>query len=444
MCGGIFRSALSASCAMLFFCNLSGAVEIIAQKSDTFIFEAIASGEFSKSDFIATAHVKGEQAIAYLPFELKTEELGVQAQCDAITDCSLVLFIKSLPLLPDSNSATSADITSPPSKRELKLEESQGLDEKIGTKAEVAIEYAEEKIDEESKSKVVIEVFGITDRESFEPNSRDFRVSWDGKHDAAAPKHNTMDNQLEETGLFYLGKIEIDVEDDEYENGDRYEFSTPELKDFLRFALGITSAHNEAPPFRTPLRKIENAAIVLRQKSGPSGVFFFSADSMGDEVGKEQSGDEVEKYFNSRKRTDASGHTIEQDESAAAANKETQLKESLKESFRESENAAIAARKADSEGESNLEGAILSSSDEGKANTERTANGEKKSSSAKGKPDQIAKNSGEDDEEIEYVRDIKPDRRPRINFEFRRESESERTENIAPTDAVQSENLKDK
>ena len=42
------------------------------------------------------------------------------------------------------------------------------------------------------------------------------------------------------------------------------------------------------------------------------------------------------------------------------------------------------------------------------------------------------------------MRDIKPDRRPRINFEFRRESESERTDNIAPTDAVQSENLKDK
>ncbi|MFR6033836.1 MAG: hypothetical protein ACLUKN_12050 [Bacilli bacterium] len=83
-----------------------------------------------------------------------------------------------------------------------------------------------------------------------------------------------------------MGKIEIDLEDDEYENGDRYEFSSPELKDFLRFAMGITSAHGEAPPFRTPLRKIENACIVLRQKSGPSGVFFFSADSMGDNVAK--------------------------------------------------------------------------------------------------------------------------------------------------------------
>lgn len=155
---------------------------------------------------MATAHVKGEQAIAYLPFELKTEELGVQPACDSLTDCSLTLFIKSLPLLPDSNASNSPDIAKEQSKREIKLEESKDLGESLDEKASEVKEYAAEKLEEESKSKIVIEVFGITDRESFEPNSRDFRVSWDGKIDAVAPKHNTMDNQLEETGLFPLGK----------------------------------------------------------------------------------------------------------------------------------------------------------------------------------------------------------------------------------------------
>ena len=437
--GGMKKSVFAGACALMFFAGLARAVEVVAQKSDTFIFETMASGEFSKSDFLATAHVKGEQAIAYLPFELKTEELGVQPACDSLTDCSLTLFIKSLPLLPDSNASNSPDIAKEQSKREIKLEESKDLGESLDEKASEVKEYAAEKLEEESKSKIVIEVFGITDRESFEPNSRDFRVSWDGKIDAVAPKHNTMDNQLEETGLFPLGKIEIDLEDDEYENGDRYEFSSPELKDFLRFAMGITSAHGEAPPFRTPLRKIENACIVLRQKSGPSGVFCFSADSMGDNVGKEQSGDEVEKHFNRRQKTDPSGNVVERDESAAAQESERALKEGAKERFRELENASIEAGKPQQESSGNKDYAGSDAS-QNAPRIKTNADGENAAP-----PGLLQKNdppNSLEDGEIEFIIDEKPDRRPRINFEFRRESGTDKIENIAPDDSVQTENLK--
>ncbi|MFR6033837.1 MAG: hypothetical protein ACLUKN_12055 [Bacilli bacterium] len=47
-----------------------------------------------------------------------------------------------------------------------------------------------------------------------------------------------------------------------------------------------------------------------------------------------------------------------------------------------------------------------------------------------------------EDGEIEFIIDEKPDRRPRINFEFRRESGTDKIENIAPDDSVQTENLK--
>ena len=47
-----------------------------------------------------------------------------------------------------------------------------------------------------------------------------------------------------------------------------------------------------------------------------------------------------------------------------------------------------------------------------------------------------------EDVEIEFIIDEKRDRRPRINFAFRRESCTDKSKNIAPDDSVQTENLK--
>ena len=76
---------------------------------------------------------------------------------------------------------------------------------------------------------------------------------------------------------------------------------------------------------------------------------------MGDNVGKEQSGDEVEKHFNRRQKTDPSGNVVERDESAAAQESKRALKEGAKERFRELENASRKAGKPQQERSGNKE-----------------------------------------------------------------------------------------
>ena len=413
-------------------------IEIVAQKSDTFIFEGIPSGEFSKSDFLATAHVKGERAIAYLPFVFRAGDLGIQPENDEISDCKLTLFIKSLPSLPQSNARDSSAEVEKLSKREIKIEEEKDTDEKLEEKIEQVKEYVEEKSDAESKTKVVIALYAICDQESFEPNARNFRVSWDGKHDGVAPKHNTLDNKLDQSALYELGKIEFDIESDEYEDGDRYEFVSPELNHFVRFVLGITTAHNEAPPFRTSLSKIENATIIIIQKSGPSGVFFFSADSMNDKVGKEQSGDEVEKSFNRQKKVDASGNVIEENSQSQSNDAEKEISQATQEI-----NKQVAAEQkinaAKSSAESANEGASAT-----KDAVSKNRRGHQKSDTAKGVPDtkvNKSQDSESDDDEFEIVRDVTPDYRPRIDFECRRQTESAATATPAPDDSIQQNSL---
>ena len=248
------------------------AEEITAARGDTFIFEADPNRDFSKSDFIAVNNAKGERAIAYIPFEFDAPAVGLAPSRDVVITATLSIFAKKLPLVPASNAQSAESLPPPP--------------------AGISAERAAEKAESSLENKLRIEVFGIVDEETFEPNSKNYRVSWDGKTDAPAPKHNTVDDRLDTSGLAKLGEIEIDLEKENFDDGDRIEFTSDELVDFISFCYGSTTAHGKTPLFRTPLDKIRYASIVLKQDAGPSGVFFYAADSFGKKSA--ESGDEAE------------------------------------------------------------------------------------------------------------------------------------------------------
>lgn len=248
------------------------AEEITAARGDTFIFEAAPNKDFSKSDFLAVNNAKGERAIAYIPFEFDAPAVGLAPSRDVVISATLSIFVKKLPLVPASNAQSAESLPPPP--------------------AGVSAEPAEKKLESSAENKLRIEVFGIVDEETFEPNTKNYRVSWDGKTDAPAPKHNTFDDRLDTSGLAKLGEIEIDLEKENFDDGDRIEFTSDELVDFVSFCYGSTTAHGKTPLFRTSLDKIRYASIVLKQDAGPSGVFFYAADSFGKKSA--ESGDEAE------------------------------------------------------------------------------------------------------------------------------------------------------
>lgn len=248
------------------------AEEITAARGDTFIFEADPNRDFSKSDFLAVNNAKGERAIAYIPFEFDAPAVGLAPSRDVVITATLSIFVKKLPLVPASNAQSAESLPPPP--------------------AGISAELAEKKLESSAENRLRIEVFGIVDEETFEPNTKNYRVSWDGKTDAPAPKHNTLDDRLDTSGLAKLGEIEIDLEKENFDDGDRIEFTSDELVDFISFCYGSTTAHGKTPLFRTSLDKIRYASIVLKQDAGPSGVFFYAADSFGKKSA--ESGDEAE------------------------------------------------------------------------------------------------------------------------------------------------------
>ena len=269
------------------------AEEITAARGDTFIFEAAPNRDFSKSDFLAVNNAKGERAIAYIPFEFDAPAVGLAPTRDVVISATLSIFVKKLPLVPASNAQSAESLPPPP--------------------AGVSAELAAKKLETSAENKLRIEVFGIVDEETFEPNTKNYRVSWDGKTDAPAPKHNTFDDRLDTSGLAKLGEIEIDLEKENFDDGDRIEFTSDELVDFVSFCYGATTAHGKTPLFRTSLDKIRYASIVLKQDAGPAGVFFYAADSFGKKSA--ESGDEAE----SKSKKDGDAENAESGNADASA-----------------------------------------------------------------------------------------------------------------------------
>ncbi len=359
------------------------AEEITAARGDTFIFEADPNRDFSKSDFIAVNNAKGERAIAYIPFEFDAPAVGLAPSRDVVITATLSIFAKKLPLVPASNAQSAESLPPPP--------------------AGISAERAAEKAESSAENKLRIEVFGIVDEETFEPNSKNYRVSWDGKTDAPAPKHNTVDDRLDTSGLAKLGEIEIDLEKENFDDGDRIEFTSDELVDFISFCYGSTTAHGKTPLFRTPLDKIRYASIVLKQDAGPSGVFFYAADSFGKKSA--ESGDEAEgkskKDAEQADEADAVAETAENPQDSQAASPAGLAKSAGKaESAPHTiPSAAGSARKTPALEAFAQENVLLKAKEKSKLDPEQ----------AEGQPEQGEKKPKEENRDF----------RPRINFEFR-------------------------
>ena len=377
----------------------SYAVEVIAGKGDTFISQAMPSGEFSKSEFLAVSKDANEKTLTYIPFEFDAQHIGIQPMRDRINDTVLTLFVKSFPSMPKSN-AIASDGT-PNTSTTLTTDSPDKSAQKVA-------ENVQDKIDSLEDTVIKIEVFGIVDDETLEPNSKNYRISWDGKNDSTAPKHNTLDDKLEEGGITKLGTIEIDISKEDYDDGDRLEFKSDELNDYISFCYGITSARGETPKFRSALEKIRHATIILRQESGPSAIFFYSSDSLGDESDKQESGDEVKKAEEKK----------EEKEAQANAPTENLLPRDLKEK-------ELSTEKEKAKEIKEVENAIAKKVAKGSdtlqlsLNTDSAKEQDKESPSAE-KPEKIEQekkgNQPDNDEQ-------KPDLRPRINFEFRADAE---------------------
>ena len=262
------------------------AVDLFANRSDTFIFEAAKSEEFSSSEVLAVSRFKSERAIAYLPFTARGIDAGLDERTDKIMSASLSLYIRDLPLFSADEGAESGKGQNSPESAENSPETRPAA----GAEGEGDAENSGGE-----KNIIRISVLGIADTPAFEPNSRAFRVSWDGKNDAPAPKHDPVDGRIDMAGVFKLGTIELDIGRNEYGDGDKIEFESRELTDFMNFAYGINSAQKLHSDIRSHLGKIENFAIILKQESGERGVIFHSADSGGEPAGPEEGEDGEEK-----------------------------------------------------------------------------------------------------------------------------------------------------
>lgn len=313
MKGGIAVVALI--CLSLSVWQRADATDLIANRSDTFIFEAAKSEEFSDSEILAVSRFKSERAIAYLPFTARGIDVGLDEKTDKIITVSLSLYVKDLPLFtaaqieekkiearkkdrlrhtekPENPPAPSGEareggesgtlsgaISAPSPLAAAAIAEAAAMAEEGGT------EHYEKKI-------IRISIFGIVDDPAFEPNSKAFRVSWDGKNDAPAPKHDPVDGRIDSVGVFKIGTLELDLGRNTYDDGDKIEFESRELTEFMNFVYGINSAQGLHSDIRSHLGKIENFAIILKQESGERGVIFYSADSYGEDYDKPEDGDE--------------------------------------------------------------------------------------------------------------------------------------------------------
>lgn len=313
MKGGIAVAALI--CLSLSVWQRADATDLIANRSDTFIFEAAKSEEFSDSEILAVSRFKSERAIAYLPFTARGIDVGLDEKTDKIITVSLSLYVKDLPLFTaaqieekkiearkkDRLRHTEKPENPPaPSGEAREGGESGTLSGAISAPSPLAAAaiaeaaaMAEEGGTEHDEKKIIrISIFGIVDDPAFEPNSKAFRVSWDGKNDAPAPKHDPVDGRIDSVGVFKIGTLELDLGRNTYDDGDKIEFESRELTEFMNFVYGINSAQGLHSDIRSHLGKIENFAIILKQESGERGVIFYSADSYGEDYDKPEDGDE--------------------------------------------------------------------------------------------------------------------------------------------------------
>ncbi len=298
-------SLIAAFIAGLCIAQSCNAVVLIAQKSDTFISESSPDKDFGDADYIGVSCKKGDRAMAYLTFIGDAADIGFVPESDKVVLATLSLRVKKVfPFVfgRDRNENPMSKKEEKEENKKIKEEERQE-DESGGGNISSSIAEAADSIAEDienaSESKVLLEFYGITDDDPFEQNTKKSRVSWDGSNTAPAPKHNSKDDVPEDVGILKLGELEINI--DKLEEDDLVEFTSPELDAYLNFAYGAAHARGDDSKFRSHLTRLERPTIIIRQASGKSGIFFYSANSMGEEIDKTQSGDEVPEKENTEK-----------------------------------------------------------------------------------------------------------------------------------------------
>ncbi len=259
------------------------ASDLFSQRSDTFISQKEPNKEFSKSPILKISSKKGDKSIAYLTFHVDLNELGYQPERDEIMYATLVLRFKKESQKTDNTSS-------------------------IETSTKQSNKSIIQKLDDETKSE--FKIYAVTDTETFLPNTQESIVSWNGKKNAPAPKHNNIDDELYDDGIYCVGEFAIDFTQDSYEDFDEIEILSDSLATFLNFAFGTTKAQNKNMQFRSPLDKLERFCLIIKQTSGKNPLHIYSANF--DVNAKPESGDDASKDKKNTSQTSSEKQSTEQ------------------------------------------------------------------------------------------------------------------------------------
>ncbi len=229
-----FRKFAFAICALL-FCT-TNAAEIFISHSDTYIWESRPDKEFSDSQYIFLTWHKDNVSIAYLPFVIDPFDYGIDTQKSKIVNAKLELSVIAIPELKGDN------------EDELELQ-----------------------------AKVKLEIYAVTDDEYFDPLKNRTKVSWDGSNADFAPKHDGTAEFADSAGMVFLGEVHVDLRNEDFLKRKKIYFDDENLSEYLNFACGIEVVEKKLS-YNTPLKKLKNALLIIKQISGAEGLVLCSAN----------------------------------------------------------------------------------------------------------------------------------------------------------------------
>ena len=266
----MFGRLILAFCFAFVLCENAHSSDLYSQRSDTFISEEKPNEEFSKSPYLKISSRKGFKSLTYLPFYIDITDIGYQPERDEIMCATLVLKYKKVEIKSQYHKEN---------KKQLK-----NITEQV--KKAVVKEIENEKISE-------FKVYAVIDSETFIPNSEDSIISWNGKKNAPAPKHNNIDDELYDDGIYQIAEFTIDFSKDDMEDGEEIQILSDNLASFLNFAFGTSKIKNMQMSFRSSLEKIERICLIIRQTAGDIPLTIYSADFSAE--AKPESGDDTKK-----------------------------------------------------------------------------------------------------------------------------------------------------
>ena len=276
----MFGRLILAFCFAFVLCKNTHSSDLYSQRSDTFISEEKPNEEFSKSPYLKISSKKGFKSLTYLPFYIDITDIGYQPERDEIMCATLVLRYKKVEIKPQNNTnSTPLHSVIDENKKQLK-----------NTKEQITKSLVKE-IENERTSE--FKVYAIIDSETFIPNSEDSIISWNGKKNAPAPKHNNIDDELYDDGIYQIAEFTIDFSKDDMEDGEEIQILSDNLASFLNFAFGTSKIKDVQMPFRSSLEKIERICLIIRQTAGDIPLTIYSADFSAE--AKPESGDDTKK-----------------------------------------------------------------------------------------------------------------------------------------------------